>query len=650
MTRHQALPALTLLACLGLVGWMGAGADAVDEGRAPREELATFRVLPSFKVELVACEPEVIDPVALAFDEDNHLYVAEMRGYPNGGIAQGQIASGRVKRLVDADGDGFYEKSTVFADGLRFPTSVMPWRGGLLVAVAPDLLYFEDTDGDGKADKKRVLYTGFDLANIQQLLSGLQWGLDNWVYACAGGKGGSIHSAEKKDAPVVELRGRGIRFHPEIPGSLEPMSGGGQFGLAADDWQHWFTATNSQHLKQIVLPDHYLRRNPYLAVSTVTVNIPDHNPACKVHRISPFEGWRVERTTRRKGEKNRGFPSTELVPGGYITSACSPLVYTAARFPEAYRDNVFVCDPANNLIHRDLLEAKGALFVAKRADADCEFLASTDNWFRPTSLTLGPDGSLYVTDFYREVIETPLSLPEDIKKKLNLESRAKGRIWRVRPDDQVKAAVPALGKARSLELVKHLEDPNSWWRFTAQRLLVERQDKDAVAAVGKLADTSSLPQGRAHALWTLQGLNALDEERLVRALADASPGVRAQAVRLCEGRLDADTLRAAAVKLADDPSFDVRFQLAFSLGASASREAADALAKLIRRDGADSWMQTAILSSAGKSASALLAALVGDEEFQREAKGAQLQLVNRLAGVVGARPEAAELARALSLL
>ena len=160
----------------------------------------------------------------------------------------------------------------------------------------------------------------------------------------------------------MTLGNRGIRFHPETPGSLEPTSGGGQYGLCPDDCQHWFTATNSQHLRQIVLPDHYLRRNPCLAVPSPVLDIPEHGPACKVFRISPFEAWRVERTTRRAGSPDaKRFPPTELVPGGYITSACSPLVYDADCFPADYRDSVFVCDPANNLIHRDLLEENGAI-------------------------------------------------------------------------------------------------------------------------------------------------------------------------------------------------------------------------------------------------------------------------------------------------
>src|SRR5262249_22863370 len=310
---------------------------------SPREELATFKVPKGFKVELVASEPDVIDPVAMAFDEDGRLFVCEMHGYPNKGVATGNITSGVIKMLEDPEGKGVYTKSTVFADNLRFPTSVMPYKGGLLVANSPDLMYFEGPDASGKSKGRRVLYSGFTLDNIQQLLSSLQWGLDNWVYACAGGNGGTISSVEKPDAPKVTLRSRGIRFHPDQPASLEPMSGGGQYGLAADDWQHWFTATNSQHLRQIVLPDHYLRRNPYLPVNAVTLDIPDHGAVCKVHRISPFEPWRGERTTQRAGAPDsKRFPATELVPGAYITSACSPVIYNAGLFnDDDHRNSMF---------------------------------------------------------------------------------------------------------------------------------------------------------------------------------------------------------------------------------------------------------------------------------------------------------------------
>ncbi len=479
--------------------------------------------------------------------------------------------------------------------------------------------------------------------------------MDNWVYGVGGNSGGTITSPEAPKMAAVSLRGRGVRFHPDVPGSLEPTSGGGQYGLAADEWENWFTATNSQHLRHIVLPDHYLRRNPSLPVSAVTLDIPDHGAACKVYRISPFEAWRVERTKRRAdGPDARRFPATELVPGGYITSGCSPVVYAADLFPAAYRGNTFVCDPANNLVHRDVLEPKGATFVAKRGDADCEFLASTDTWFRPVHLTLGPDGAIYVLDFYREAIETPLSLPDDIKKKVNLESRSRGRIWRVVPESfsrDSKRSAPRIRKAPAEELVKHLTDANLWWRLTAQRLLVERQDRAVVKSLEKLARDADFAPGRAHALWTLRGLGALDDAALGHALKDRDPGVREQALRLADERLaKSEDVRRAAVALADDPSPRVRFQLAFTLGEDDTPEVVAALAKVARKDVADPWTQTAVLSSSAKTAPGLLESFVRDKEMTSAPSAAHLQFLARLAALVAARNTDADLARVLGLL
>jgi putative heme-binding domain-containing protein len=404
-----------------------------------------------------------------------------------------------------------------------------------------------------------------------------------------------------------------------------------------------------------VLPDHYLRRNPLLPVSAVTLDIPDHGAACKVFRVSPFEAWRVERTTRRAGSADAArYPTTELVPGGYVTSGCSPVVYTADAFPPAYRGNSFVSDPANNLIHRDVLVPNGATFTARRVDDGCEFLASTDNWFRPVHLTIGPDGALYVLDFYREVIETPISLPDDIKKRLNLESRGRGRIWRIAadvPPGTPKPARPNLSKATAAELVAHLADPNSWWRVTAQRLLFERQDRSAVAPLKEMAASSKSAPGRAHALWTLEGLHALDDGLVLRALKDPEPGVREQALRLADRRLAASgEMRTAVATLADDPSPRVRFQLAFTLGEADAPELLAALAKVAKRDGSNAWTATAVLSSARRSAATLLETLIADNEFIGDTSPARLQMVTRLAEVVGADASEAGLARALRLL
>lgn len=587
---------------------------------SPREELATFRIVPGFRVELVAAEPDVIDPVAMCFDEDGRMYVVEMRGYPNGGIGEGKPnLPGRIKRLEDRDGDGYFETATVFVDDLRFPCGVCVWKGGLFVADAPDVLWCSDTDGDGKADVRRVIFTGFGTNNIEGMVNSLQFHFDNHIHGCNYNDSFvSVEGGERK----VPLRGRHFRFDPRDPPTFEPTSGGGQYGLASDDWGNWFTCTNSQHLRHIVLPDHYLRRNPHVVVPAVVADIPDgnleHTPAAKVFRISPFEPWRLERTSRRAKDPqyNRRLPASELVPGGYFTSATGLTVYRGGIFPPDFDGNVFVADPANNLIHRDVLLPVGATFIAKRheTERDCEFLASTDIWFRPVFLTFGPDGALYVCDFYREIIETPLSLPEDIQKQYNLNSRDRGRIWRIRPEQidlpdgyRPEDFRPKLSQVPNEDLVRRLAHANAWHRLTAQRLLIERDARDVTEPLTDMVIHHPDRKARIHALWTLQGLGQMEPRILLHALQDRNWQVREQAVRLAEPWLEKhDGVRRAALRLVNDPVPRVRFQLAFSLGEMKGPEAAAALAELARKDGSSPWVRSAVLSSVMPHAAELM--------------------------------------------
>jgi len=619
--------------------------------RSPKEELATFQLDSHFTASLVASEPDVVDPVAMCFDQRGRLYVCEMRGYPNGGIGTGQETRGKIKCLIDQDGDGHFETTVTFAEGLRFPMGITPFKNGLIVAIAPDILYLEDTDGDGKADKTTVLYTGFNLSNIQQMVNGLQWGLDNWVYGCAGSDGGIVRSAQVQNAPAVNLRARGFRFKPDVPGSLEPTSGGGQYGLTADEYEHWFTATNSQHLRQIVLPDHYLRDNPYLPVPAVTIDIPEHGAAARVFRISPFEPWRVERTTRRAGGADSArFPGTELVPGGYITSACSPLIYTADLFPQEFRGNNFVCDPANNLIHRELLKDNGAAFAAVRAERDREFLASTDNWFRPVHLSVGPDGAIYLLDFYREVIETPLSLPDDIKKQLNLESRGRGRIWRIAPKGFKPVPMPDFTKYNTSHLVQELMGSTSWRRLTAQRLLVEKRRQGTAEGIREFLPKSAGLPGQVNLLWTLLGIGALTISDLLPALDDSIPGVRENALRLAEPFLDSasdknrTSLTQRVMKLTDDPSPRVRFQLAFTARFLPGPSKTATLARLLLKDDNDPWILLAALSSAAGEGGNLLHA------FHDAPKPPTAVTIIRIAAMVGARGNATEIGHVVAVI
>lgn len=579
--------------------------------RSPREEQATFDIVPGFRIDLVASEPEVVDPVAMCFDERGRLYVCEMRGYPNGGVGTGNENRGRIRCLSDRDGDGTFETAHTFADGLRFPMGVTPWKGGILVAVAPDILYLEDTDGDGTADRRSVFYTGFNLANIQQMVNGLCWGLDNRIHGLGGSNAGTISSPAAPMMPAATLRSRGFRFNPADPASFEPMSGGGQYGITADDAGHWFTATNSNHIRQMVIPDEYLRRNPAAPVTSVTSDISDHGTSCQLFRTSPFEAWRVERTARRAGGADASrFRSTELVAGGFSSSTCSPIVYSANLFPKEYRGSVFVCDPGNNLVHRDVLSEAGSTFTARRGEAEREFLTSTDNWFRPVDLEVGPDGAIYLLDFYREVIETPLSLPDDIKAKLNLESRRRGRIWRIAPKSFRPGRLPDLSRMTSGELVAQLKSSNSWTRLTAQRLLVERNDRAGVSELKSCFAGSAGSPSRANILSMIDHFNELDDDTLAVALSDSLSGNRIVALKLAESRLaDRPSLRAAANRLANDPSQMVRFQLALSSWAMPPRERGTVLSRVLATSPTDPWLQSAILLSLGDAVGDMLLAL-----------------------------------------
>ena len=321
--------------------------------------------------------------------------------------------------------------------------------------------------------------------------------------------------------------------------------------MTFDDWGHRFINHNSMHLRYPALPHRYLKRNPYLAVPQVVDEIADGGPAATVYPISKLE-------TR----------FNDPWAAGHFTSACAPTIYRGDALPSTYRGSAFACEPVHNLVHQSLLARSGSTFLAKSAREKTEFLASTDNWFRPVNLTIGPDGALYVVDMYRAVIEHPQWIPLDVQKKLDLRAgHDKGRIYRIVPKSGVTPVKPRLGAASAAELVKYLEHPNAWWRLTAQRLLIERRDKSALKSLQELARASKSPLARLHALWTLAGLDGLDNELIERTLKDAEPNLRQHGLRLAEPRLaQSGALRDLIVKLAGDENPRVRFQAALSLG------------------------------------------------------------------------------------
>lgn len=601
---------------------------------APKEALATFRLSQEFRIELVAAEPDVTDPVAMAFDPQGQIYVVEMIDYPDEREPQG-----RIRLLKDRDEDGHFETSFIFADGFHFPTGVMPWKDGVLVAAAPDIFYVADTDGDHRADNRQPLLSGFNPFNPQLRVNGLLYGIDNWIYGAYpkvgpsrrnpeqfGKPAGPLHFPDHPEVPSVDIArtGTDFRFRPDQL-KIEPVSGNSQYGNTFNERFHRFGLWNNNHIRHVVIDSQYLERNPHQSVASAMQFPSDHENQSIVYPITDLPIYIHESQV------------------GMFTSACGNTAYSGGRFPAPYDDAYFVCEPVHNLVHCDLLSARGASYVARRAFDKAEFLASTDSWFKPVFTTAGPDGALYIVDYYRKYVEHPDYVPEGLEGKFDLrEGTGKGRIYRVFHSGSKVVGKPRLKDAKSAELVRQLSNPNLWWRITAQRLLVERQDTSVVPQLMTQARQSETPQGRAHALWTLEGLGRLEPERVLAALADSSPLVREQAIRLSE-RVTSARVRQKLLEMTGDPDERVLFQLVCTLGTGVDEPAFTALTRMMFTHIEDSWFQIAALSAAPVSGTSWLRALVLQPGFLSRASAGKKDFLRRAASIVGAKQDSREI-------
>lgn len=584
---------------------------------SPQESLASIKVHPGFKVELVANEPLLEAPVAFDWGADGKLWVVEMVDYPLGIDGKG-TPGGRVRYLEDTDNDGHYDKSTLFLDHLNFPNGIIPWRKGVIVSAAPELFYAEDADADGKADLRKTLFAGFTEGNQQHRANGFDYGLDNWLYGANGDSGGVVHPVAALMAKAnpkrgsVELRGHDFRIRPD-EGLIETVAGQTQFGRHRNDWGDWFGNNNPAWLWHYYLPEQYLSRNPNLAVRNtkrMLANYPESTRAFPISRTAPR--------------------FNEPAQANHVTSGNSATPYRDRLFGTEFANSVFISEPVHNLVHREVLERDGVSFKSHRApeEQNSEFLASTDNWFRPVMLKTGPDGALYIADMYRLVLEHPEWIPVPMQKRLDLRAGVdKGRIYRVYPTEAKLRATPRLDKLSPVDLVAALDSANGWERDTAQRLLVHSRPQAAVVltALRKLL-SAPLAQTRLQALATLQGLDAVTAQDVSIALKDPDPRPRAFALQAAEPILrqvsadplkltkDSKQLTAAILKCVDDPDLSVRYQLAFTLGEWRSPEVVRALVALASRDASTPEMMTAILTSAEPHAPRMLNMLVANAD------------------------------------
>lgn len=567
MKRSFTFAALLLLPAL-LVGCLdrpNPGSD-IAPVLSGEEALASFRLPEGFRIELVAAEPLVRDPVAMEFDADGRLWVVEMPGYMPDLYDEGANAPiGRIVILEDRDSDGEMDRRTVFMDSLVLARAVKVLEEGVLVASPPWLWLVRDTDGDLRSDTREVVRSDYgDLeANVEHNANGLLWGIDNWIHNTIWGG---------------QLRYRNGAFeYREMPSQ-------GQWGISTDEFGRLFRNGSEDPLRAELVSAHYTRRNPNLpsvrgTYEQLTSNVP-------VYPARPTPGI------------NRGYrPQTmrEDSTLAHYTAAGAPHAVTGDRLPAELRRQVFVTEPVGNLVGRlELTVGADGIPEANRIDGETDFLTSTDERFRPVNFANGPDGTLYVVDMYRGVIQHRFFMTDYLEQIIlarGLDSATgHGRIYRIVHESlPPRRENPEMGDLTSAELVPFLSHPNGWHRMTAQQRIVERGEAAVAPAVREVLSTAADERARLHAIWTLEGIGAVDSGSLNLALADPSPHVRAAALRISEEWLPsrAEAILPALLALVDDEDPIVRAQLAAALGELPTAEGEVALARLIALHGDD---------------------------------------------------------------
>ncbi len=653
-SRKRFYPGITLLALAILLSACGEPEPTKGpydtDPLTPEQATEAFQIEPGFRVEVVAAEPEITDPVDIAFDENGNLWVAEMLDYPFN-PTEGEKPRSRIRFLQDEDGDGRYEKATVFADNLMHVSTVQPWKGGVLSAAAPDIFYLKDTDGDHKADIKEVWFTGFETkVSPEARINSLRYGIDNWIYGANAGRAGTITSPKHPDKPGVVIRGHDFQFHPGT-GDWKPAAGSTQYGMSFDEWGNRFGSKNTVFLSHAVMPAKYVLRNRFFSPGAAMQFLAEHDDAENViYPLTQPQQWRIERTQARQKRYEETNPGRVEHLWGRFSAASGATVYVGDNFPPDYVGNVFVGEVNGNLVRRNILTQDGATFRTHRAPkAEREFLAIKDSWFSPANFVNAPDGNLYMVDFYREYIEEPLSIPTALQEKLQMDfyrGGDMGRIYRIVPEGggTERGLKSGLGEASTADLVAALEHANGWHRRTAHRLLVEKQDQTAVPLLKIMATESESPQGRLHALWVLEGLGALDAAMVRRALSDGHPRVRENAIKMAEAFLPEAGSVLMARQNDDDPR--VRFQFILTLGLLPGNHRT--LAPLMAEYADDKWFRGALLSSVGNGGMNVLNRLLTrHRDFFDKPTDGKRELLAELTALIGAHRNSREISLTL---
>ena len=592
----------------------------------PAEEIATFQLEPGMKIQLVAAEPMVQEPVVITFDEDGRLWVVEMRGFMPTIDGEGEDQPvGRVSVLEDQDGDGQMDKSTIYLDSLIMPRALAVVKGGALIAENNSLWITKDLDGDLQADTKTLVDSTYAANGLPEHSdNGLWRSVDNWYYnAKSHFRYKLVNNEWQRDS--TEFRG--------------------QWGLSHDNKGRLFYNYNWSQLHADLVPPNYLSRNKH------------HTPTSGID-----EGLTLDRRIypiRDNPAVNRGYIPGTLDEAGKLlefTAACSPLVYRGIAFPSEYQENVFVCEPAGNLVKRNVMEEDGLQLLAYDPHPGQEFLASTDERFRPVHLATGPDGALYIADMYRGIIQhgaymTPYLRDQTQRRKLD-QSINRGRIWRVVPQKWQATKTPNLSELAAEELVPYLAHADGWYRDMAQRLLVERQAVSAIPALEELANNSENHLAQFHALWTLEGLNATDLNLLFSLLSEGSSLVRATALRLLEPRAEEESeiqqqLAKKLLSYSKTASIELSLQMALSASQLAPSSAYPLLTDLLVRYDTSALIRDAVLSSLQDREYAFSQHLLQQPDWQQTSSARKI-LLETLTTTIVNKGNAAELIALLS--
>jgi mono/diheme cytochrome c family protein/glucose/arabinose dehydrogenase len=564
---------------------------------SPDEALKTFRLAPGYRIELVAAEPMVNSPIFFEFDPDGRIWVVEYPGYMRDLQGTGEADPlGRIVVLEDTNGDGRADKSTVFLDGLVMPRSLAFVDGGVLVAEPPHLWFCQDTTGDLRCDRKVRVGTYGHAGNPQHTANGLRYGIDNWLHSADFPKRHRFLDGRLIEADTVHR---------------------GQFGVTFDDEGRFLTARENRPLLGDLIPAEYLLRNPNLfrayqrrgsrqGAFGVNVNLAEQAQHVFPARVTPA----ITLGALELREDGRLGTYTVVAGTGF---------YNGHQFPPDAYGNVFVPESGGHLIGRLRLSGDIDLKAARVYPDEQEFLTSTDERFRPVNSRVGPDGALYIADMYHGIIEHVIFMVPYIERQIRErrldEGLDMGRIWRIVYDgNPIDRTPPRLSTASSTDLVSHLSHRNGWWRLTAQRLLVERRDPDAIPLLGAVVRSGSEPLGRLHALWTLQGLDALDWPLLLAAVQDGDDRVRAAAIKLAEhvgAPAPTEHVVAHLTRLAADPSPRVRLQVALTAGAFPGSDTDALLLKLLREHD-DRLVRMAVMTGVHGRELELLAAWLRD--------------------------------------